>query len=168
MLEVWPFWSGITQYVFALGRILRLSRSFPINLINRPIGVMATKKIPPITIGLIIICRRLPNLNQRLLSRFKDRGNSKAKVKKITPRAPNHSPYSDWGFSQYIAMANIVLAAAIMRPNERSLDRLSIFLILYTSYLLELSMYFLRVTGKHMYVTDYLYPRTYLLRTCLL
>ncbi len=42
------------------------NKSFPINLINRPIGVTTAKKIIPIINGEIIEPKKIPNLNHNL------------------------------------------------------------------------------------------------------
>ena len=51
--------------------MFKFNKSFPINLINKPVGVTTKKNTKPITIGEIKFPNSIPNLNQSLFRGLK-------------------------------------------------------------------------------------------------
>ena len=81
--------SFFNQYELELLNFI-FNKSLFNNLISNPIGVTTKKNIIPITNGEIIFPRKIPNLNQSLLSGFKILEFNNPRTKKITDIINDH------------------------------------------------------------------------------
>ena len=92
------------QYVDVLFTLFVFNKSFPRRRINKPIGVTTKKYITPITIGETMKPKKIPNLNQSLLSGVNNLELKIPKIKKIIDKTNDHNLNSSPDFKGHKAI----------------------------------------------------------------
>jgi len=95
--------SRCIQYVDACFILLVFNKSLPNKRITMPIGVTTAKYTIPITIGEIIVPKRIPNLDHSLLNGFNNLELKIPKIKKIIDKTNDHSLISSPDFKGHKA-----------------------------------------------------------------
>ena len=96
--------SRLIQYVEAFFTLLVFSKSLPLKRINIPIGVTTKKNTIPIIIGETIAPKKIPNLNQSLLSGVNNLELKIPKIKKIIDKINDHNLNSSPDFKGHKAI----------------------------------------------------------------
>ena len=94
----------LIQYVDVFCTFLIFSKSLPNKRINTPIGVTTKKNNIPIIIGEAIAPKKIPNLNQSLLSGVNNLELKIPKIKKIIDKTNDHNLNSSPDFKGHKAI----------------------------------------------------------------
>ena len=94
----------LIQYVDVFFTLLVFNKSFPKRRINTPVGVTTKKYTIPIIIGETIEPKKIPNLNQSLLSGANNLELKIPKIKKIIDKTNDHNLNSSPDFKGHKAI----------------------------------------------------------------